>query len=391
MDSTTELFTLAEKIQTRWATAENPHAAPGAGGQENAGRKGSPCKTNFQPGETLTMAHAEEVSGIVRRIWITINDRSPQMLRGIVLRAYWDGDDVPAVEVPLGDFFCQPLGRMTTFENAWFDNPEGRSFCCRLPMPFRKSFRLTATNESPTELAMFFYEVDFTVNDPVGPEAGYFHAHYRRENPTKLQKDFEILPKVAGRGRYLGCSIGVIADTQRYPKTWWGEGEVKIYLDGDGPWPTLCGTGTEDYISTGWGQGRYGYLWHGCPLACETSQFAFYRLHGPDPVFFHRDIRVTIQQIGWSSREQMIEILRSTDADEILGNGDGSRRMTLESLEAEGPMWLFEREDDWCATAYFYLDATRSGLPGIEPYEARAADLTGDPEPQQRGEAGDTV
>lgn len=371
-------FVLPEGVQTRWATAENPEGLPGQGGQAKSGRKGAPCKCNFKAGETFTLAGAEGSPGIVRRLWITISDRSPAMLRGLVLRMYWDGDDKPAVEAPLGDFFCQPLGRMTAFENAWFDDPEGRSFCCRLPMPFGKSFRITATNESASELEMFFYEVNYTLGDALPAELAYFHAHYRRENPTTLREDFTILPTVRGRGRFLGCSLGVIADKQAYPNTWWGEGEVKLFLDGDEQFPTLCGTGTEDYIATGWGQGRYAHLWHGCPLAdAEQMQFGFYRLHGPDPVYFYESLRATIQQIGWSSREQMMEILKTTES--ITATGDGSTKMTLESLQNDGPMSIFERQDDWCATAYFYLDRPSSDLAAIEAVEARLADLTGDP------------
>lgn len=381
------LFDLPHGIQTRWASAENHDAAPGAAGQANFGRKGSPSR-RLAAGETFTMAHAEG-SGTVRRIWVTISTRSPQMLRGIVIRAYWDGEEKPAVEAPLGDFFCLSLGRMAAFENAWFDNPEGRSFNCRIPMPFRKGFRITATNESPEDMRMFFYDVNFTLGDPLGPDTGYLHAHYRRENPTILRRDFEILPRVEGRGRFLGCNLGAIADMQRWGNAWWGEGEVKVYLDGDTDLPTLAGTGTEDYIATGWGQGRYSHLWHGCPIADhQQMQFSFYRLHGPDPVYFHRDIRVTIQQIGCFGKQAMIDHMNETGITELVALGDGAGRLTLADIEAmDYHCGLFEREDDWCATAYFYLDRPASALPPIEPYEARVAGLTGDADPSKRADA----
>src|SRR4029079_5990915 len=108
------------------------------------------------------------------------------------------------------------------------------------------------------------------------------HAHFRRENPTTLQQDYELLPLVRGKGRFLGVNVGVQADKERYGTTWWGEGEVKVYLDGDTDLPTLCGTGTEDYIGTAWGQGRFAHLYQGCPVADgEAMAYCFYRYHIP--------------------------------------------------------------------------------------------------------------
>lgn len=373
-----DLFVLPKKTQTRWASAENWGAQPGQAGQANSGRKGSPSRA-LKAGESFVMAHAENTSGVVRRMWITISERTPELMRGIVLRMYWDEAEKPAVEAPLGDFFCQAQGRPVEFENAWFDNPEGRSFTCRIPMPFRKGFRVTATNESDKDLAMFFYDVNFTVGDEHGPDAGYFHAHFRRENPTALRKDFEILPKVEGRGRFLGCTLGAIADTKAYGRAWWGEGEVKFYLDGDRDWPTLCGTGTEDYIATGWGQGRYAKMWHGCPLADGAKMvYGFYRLHGPDPVYFHKDIRVTIQQIGYSSKSDMVEHMKKTGTERLILTGDGKQTFSVPATQDNQGGLLFERQDDWCATAYFYLDQPANKLPAIQPYLERIAGLVKD-------------
>jgi len=373
-----DMFVLPAGVHTRWASAENWDAQPGAAGKENFGRKGSPCRRPLKAGESFVMAHAENTSGIVRRMWITLDDRTPALMRGIVLRMYWDGAEKPAVEVPLGDFFCQALGRPVEFENAWFDNAEGRSFACRIPMPFRKSFRITATNESDKDVAMFFYDVNFTVGDRQGPDMGYFHAHFRRENPTTLRSDFEILPKVEGRGRFLGCTLGAIANTRAYGRSWWGEGEVKMYLDGDREHPTLCGTGTEDYIATGWGQGRYSKMWHGCPLADDKSmRFGFYRLHGPDPVYFHKDIRVTIQQLGWSQKE-MAEQMKKNGLEYLILAGDGNRKVSVQEVANSQNGFLFERQDDWCATTYFYLDKPANKLPAIPPYAERVAGLMKD-------------
>jgi hypothetical protein len=370
------LYALPASIQTRWASPENPDALPGGGGREGFGRKGLAYR-RIEAGETLVLAHAQG-AGMVRRIWVTISDRSPAMLRGLVFRCWWDGADRPAIDVPFGDFFGLTLGRMATFENAWFDTAEGRSFNCRLPMPFRSGFRMAVTNESGQPLRALYYDVNFTVGDEHGEGTGYLHACWRRENPTALREDFTVLPRVEGRGRFLGAGFGVIADAARYGRIWWGEGEVKAYLDGDTTHPTLCGTGTEDYIATGWTQGEYANRWHGCPLADhERMQYAFYRLHGPDPIYFQREARVTIQQIGGARSTAMREHMRAAGIDAYPIAGDGSRRATLAELEAqqEERFYLVERQDDWCATAYFYLDRPDTDLSPLAPYAERIAGL----------------
>ncbi len=373
------LFSIPKNVQTRWANGENWDAVKGAAGKADFGRKGSPCRRNLKAGESFVMAHAEG-QGCVRRIWVTINDRSPKMLRGLKLEMFWDGAAKPAVQVPLGDFFGVALGRNVKFENAFFGNPEGRSFNCCIPMPFKKGMKIVATNESDTDLAMFFYEVNFTLGDPLPPDAPYFHSHYRRENPTTLRKDFVILPRVSGRGRFLGCNLGTIVEKDVFGDNWWGEGEVKIYLDGDREFPTLCGTGTEDYIGTGWGQGPYSHRYQGCPIADhERGQYAFYRYHVPDPVYFHQDIKVTIQQLGFAQRERTIEIMEKSGLKEYILAGSGEEKITLDDLKkTDGDWWMFERFDDWCATSYFYLDSPTSDLPPIESAQNRIAGLTGD-------------
>lgn len=376
--SNNELFHLPESIETRWSSAENRDGGKGAGGKAGNGRKGSPS-CGLKAGETLILAHAEG-SGTVRRIWVTINDRSPKMLRGIKIEMFWDGEDKPAVQAPLADFFCTALGRNAVFENAWFGNPEGRSFNCRIPMPFRKSMKITVTNESDTDLWMFFYDVNYTLGDNHGDNTPYFHAYYQRENPTTLMKDYEILPRVYGKGRFLGCNMGVIANTETYGPSWWGEGEVKMYLDGDEEYPTLCGTGTEDYIGTGWGQGQYSHLYQGCPIADhERMQFAFYRLHGPDPVYFYKDIRVTIQQIGNYGPEDMLKFMQQKGISEIKAPGYGYPTITQDILRNEAiATHNLERHDDWCSTAYFYLDRPSNELPAIDYIGKRLEGLTGD-------------
>ena len=186
----------------------------------------------LKAGEALTLAEVKGSSGTVRRIWATINDRGPRMLRGLRIDMYWDGASKPAVSAPFGDFFGLGLGQMTTWQSAVMSSPEGRSFTCYIPMPFRTGMKIVVTDESGTDLRALFYDVDYTVGDRHGPNVSYFHAVFRRENPTTIERDYEILPKVSGQGRFLGVNIGVIASRELYFKTWWGEGEVKVYLCG---------------------------------------------------------------------------------------------------------------------------------------------------------------
>jgi hypothetical protein len=374
VDDLQELFRLpAAPVETRWATAENPRGEKGGACRGNDGRKRMPCVAPLKAGASYVLAEATGTSGTVRRVWITIGDRSPKMLRGLRLDFFWDGARTPAVSVPIGDFFGHALGRMVTFQNALFSSPEGRSFNACVPMPFRSGMRVVATNETDVDLGMFFYEIDYTLGDAHDADTLYFHSHWQRENPTTLRRDYEILPRVAGRGRYLGATLGVAADSATYFRSWWGEGEVKVYLDGDTEHPTLCGTGTEDYIGTGWGQGQYASLHQGCPLADgERMQYGFYRLHLPDPVWFRREARVTIQQIGCWDPNTSAQ-MHGTGLALTLGDAP----VDLAAAVAARGYGLFERRDDWSSCAYFYLDRPENGLPPLPPAAARTAGLGG--------------
>ena len=367
------LYNIPPGVATRWASPENFGAETGAAGRENAGRKGSACLP-IHAGESRVLAACEGVSGTVRRIWITISGRTSALLRGMRLDCYWDGCAKPAISAPLGDFFGHGLGRMARFQNALFASPEGRSFNCCAPMPFRTGMKIVVTNEADIDQGSLYYDVDFTVGDDHGPDVAYLHACWRRENPTTLQRDYEILPRVEGRGRFLGANIGVIADQGRYFKSWWGEGEVKVYLDGDADLPTLAGTGTEDYIGTGWGQGRYDQLFQGCTVAdSDHMQFGFYRYHVPDPVYFARDARVTIQQIGcWDPGTKMqLTYLGET----VYKAGAGLVPLDLTKDGGSNSYGLFERQDDWSSCALFYLDKPANDLPPLQPVAERCAGL----------------
>ena len=361
------LYQLPEGVETRWASPENPSGARGQAGRAGGGRKGAPTIA-IRAGASAVLAEARGTSGTVRRIWMTFGDRSPRMLRSLRIDMYWDGAKTPAVSAPLGDFFGIGLGRTAVFESALFSNPEGRSFNSIVPMPFRTGMRIVLTNESGADLPELFYDVDYTIGDRHPPGVLYFHAHWRRENPTKLEQDYEILPRISGKGRYLGTNVGVLVNREEYFNTWWGEGEVKIYLDGDTELPTLAGTGAEDYIGTAWGQGQYAQLYQGSPVADEgRMQWAFYRYHIPDPVYFRRDVRVTIQQIGYLADHSRGGIMRTQRR--LIRAGEGDVAM---DLAQDGK---FERSDDYSSCAYFYLDRPENGLPALAPVAQRIAGL----------------
>jgi hypothetical protein len=363
------LFELPKGVETRWYSFENPDGRRGEGGMTQAGRKGAANKT-VKPGETIVLA-AVPGPGIVRRIWLTVPGRV-DTLRGWVVRIYWDKQDWPSVEAPLQDFFGLPFARQAPFESALFSNPEGRSFNCVVPMPFRERALLTITNESPSE-AMLFYDVDVTVGDALPEETGYFHARYRRENPTTPKKDFEILPRVEGRGRYLGANVGIRTTDHRRP-LWFGEGELKVYLDDDREWPTLVGTGTEDLVGSAWGLGRFDHLYQGAPLTEEKDGvWGLYRYHLPDPVYFAKAVRVTLQQIAGGSVAQ-IRALPRERWPELVRNHQRFEP-AVASPAGEGAWENFESPQDVCATAYWYQTLPSPRWPALDSYGERVKDL----------------
>jgi hypothetical protein len=216
---------------------------------------------------------------------------------------------------------------------------------------------------------------------------------------TEIGKDFEILPAVNGKGRFIGTNIGVIGDSA-YRNTWFGEGEVKIFLDGDTQLPSLAGTGTEDYIGSGWGQGEYQGEYQGSLVSDSKNDiYAFYRYHIPDPVYFHRNCRVTIQQIGNSSVENLREMIKKGvtvkpvwvfkkgDSDDIFNlQGKAPEQiLLLDRPDIKGindPMFdggqfgaNFYRSDDLSSVAYFYLDKPVSNLPPLANKEIRLQGL----------------
>jgi len=367
----------------RWSSFENPSAAPGAGGSENQGAKGH-AYDRLLPGETKPLLDLAG-PGIVRRIWLTISDRTPDMLRGLRLRMTWDGAARPATDCPLGDFFGLALGRRTRFASALFEDPEGRSFVSYVPMPFWRQASITLTNETDRPLNHLFYDVNATVGDDLA-DALYFHAYWHRERPNELGRDLEILPRVDGAGRFLGTNFGIVTDP-RYAGCWWGEGEVKVYLDGDGELPTLVGTGAEDYLGSAWGLGTFAGPYHGC-LLCdrEKGEYAGYRYHIPDPIAFDRECRVTLQTIGGAGLAKVREVAATGAPVRMVSlstpesfRGAFDHGLTLDDPAHDPAAWCnFYRCDDWSATAYLYLDRPETELPELAPVEKRMAAIGDD-------------
>ena len=387
-DDINKLYLAApEGVETRWISSENKLGEKGKAGMTNKGAKGD-AFSMIGPGDTLTIFD-QQGPAIITKIWCANSFRwTVENRRKVTINMYWDGETKPAVSVPFTDFFGIGLGLMRPFENVFFSMPEGRSFNCAVPMPFRKSGKIQIVNESDAFL-MFYYKINMVKLPSLEEDAMYFHAYWNRDTATNKGVDYTILPKVEGRGRYMGTNMGVIGN-EKYRGTWFGEGEVKIYLDGDDPFPTLSGTGTEDYIGTGWGQGEYANEIQGSTVSNkEHDLYTFYRFHTYDPVYFHKDCKVTIQQIGNSTKENIIK-LNEKGADitpvwsyvEADGYDAAKRYLDMKNpplvTDEDFPGGVstnFYRSDDVSATAYFYLDKPSSNLPALPPLEVRMKHL----------------
>ena len=365
----------ASSDQTRWTSFENQNGTKGGGGLENQGAKGDP-EQEVKPGESKVLLNVRG-TGTIRRIWMTLFDKSPKMLNGFRLEIYWDNAKTPAVSAPLGSFFGQCAGGMTRFESELFSSPEGRSFNCYVPMPFRKAARVVVRNETDMVQRCLFYDIDYTLCKKQPKDALYFHATWHRQNLTQLGRDFEILPRVTGRGRFLGANVTVAAiDSYGIGE----EGAVKIYLDGDTAHATLVGTGTEDYIGDGWGAGFFAHRFQGC-LAAKDDFLAFYRYHVPDPVYFQSDCRVTIQQMFGGRKADVVKMAEAGRQLQVVGGDFDQGRINglldahpgLKPQDApEGFVYAYASLD-LAATAYFYLDKPENNLPPLASLGERNA------------------
>lgn len=303
---------------TRSISAENFTGAKGAGGMATEGRGASAARELGQgwkvspcialEGNSLTTLAEIAGPGAIQHIWITVD---PTTWRRLVLRIYWDGEETPSVEVPLGDFFASGWGERCNITSLPVAvNPAG-GFNCYWEMPFRHDARITIQNLADDPVSGFFYQIDYTLTE-VPADRGAFHAQWRRNNPLPYEQVHTLLDGVQGQGQYIGTYIAWGVNNNG----WWGEGEIKFYMDGDTDWPTICGTGTEDYFGGAWDFehpiGQYGVFcspFSGLPqvikpdgLYRSQQRFGMYRWHVMDPVRFQRDLRVTIQALGWRSR-----------------------------------------------------------------------------------------
>jgi D-arabinan exo alpha-(1,3)/(1,5)-arabinofuranosidase (non-reducing end) len=374
------LYSAPSGATSHVSSFENLNGIKGAGGKSNAGAKGAAFRS-LPAGETCTLLDIHQ-AGIIQRIWMTVNDRSPRMLRALRLRIYWDGSAKPAVDVPLGDFFCAGA-RPVAFESALFSDPEAKSFMSFIPMPFATGARVTLANEGTTPLDLLFFDIDFVTLKTPPANALYFHACWNRTKGETPGTEAILLPRVNGKGRFLGVSVAVRTDTI-YGSTWWGEGEFKAFLDGDSSHPSLNGTGAEDYIGTGWGEGTFAHQYSGCLVADGNKQYAFYRFHIPDPVWFYHDCRITMQQIGGGPAAEVRQIQQAgAHLQPITISGAKGFIGLLEpgatpdaTAKANDNDWMnFFRSDDYSATAYFYLDKSSDNLPPLAPLNDRLAGL----------------
>ena len=299
--------------KTRSISPENFTGEKGAGGMATEGT-GAQCARDIGRGwkispsvaigcgQTFTMAEIDG-PGAVQHIWMTPSAN----WRHAILRIYWDGQDQPSVECPVGDFFGTGWGGYAQLSSlAICSNPRG-GFNSYWQMPFAKHCRVTMTNLADEELVLY-YQIAYVLTE-VPDDAAYFHAQFRRTNPVPYKQVYTILDGVSGRGQYVGTYMAWGTNNTG----WWGEGEIKFYIDGDGEFPTICGTGTEDYFGGAWGFEVDGYRTFTTPYAgfhqlvrpdghyASQTRFGMYRWHIVDPVRFQEDLRITMQALGWRS------------------------------------------------------------------------------------------
>lgn len=291
--------------ETRSISAENPTGEKGGGASaipdahNPASQLGKGWKVRPAidlPGHSKVVLASVAGPGVIEHIWMTVD---PKAYRDCVLRFYWDDEPTPSVEVPLGDFFAEGHGVRYNVNSLMVAvNPSG-GFNSYWPMPFRKHATITIENQAPETIPGFFYQITYALGS-VPERAAYFHAQWRRDMTTREHPEHVILDGVEGRGQYVGTFLA----WSQLSNGWWGEGEVKFYVDGDQENPTINTTGTEDYFGGAWGFGStFSSPFSGYPYSRNTPgeipEHALYRWHVLDPIRFKHDLRVTIQALGW--------------------------------------------------------------------------------------------
>jgi hypothetical protein len=303
--------------QSRSISPENFNGAKGMGGMATEGT-GKNCAKDLgqgwkvspsvkvAPGETFEMANIEG-PGAIQQIWLTPTGN----WRFSILRIYWDDQEHPSVECPVGDFFACGWGKYAQVSSLAICVNPGSAFNCYWEMPFQKKCRMTLSNLDDKEMVLY-YQINYTLTE-IPPDAAYFHAQFRRTNPLPYKEDCTILDGVSGKGHYVGTYMAWGVNNNG----WWGEGEIKFYMDGDDIFPTICGTGTEDYFCGSYnfdvGKENGGYREFTTPYAGlpqvlrpdglyqSNTRFGMYRWHIMDPIRFQSELRVTIQALGWRS------------------------------------------------------------------------------------------
>lgn len=316
--------------KSRSISPENFTGEKGKGGMAVTGRNanaarelGQGWKINpsviVEPHKTITLAEING-SGAIQHIWMTPTGN----WRYSILRIYWDDEKTPSVEAPVGDFFCMGWGQYSPLQSLAVCVNPGSAFNCYWPMPFRKKCKITMENLDEAGIALY-YQVDY-IETNVPADAGYFHAQFRRVNPLPYKQIYVLLDGVKGKGQYVGTYMA----WGTHHNGWWGEGEIKFYMDGDQQFPTICGTGTEDYFC-----GSYDFDTHkknaagvdvldytefsspysGMPQVIRgdghykiAQRFGLYRWHIADPIRFESDLKVTIQALGWRGEKRYLPL-----------------------------------------------------------------------------------
>ncbi|TVR49080.1 MAG: DUF2961 domain-containing protein [Puniceicoccaceae bacterium] len=305
-----------DDAESRSISPENFTGEKGGGGKATEGTGSRPARdlgpgwkispsVRIEPGQIFDLADIAG-PGTIEQIWMT--PTGPW--RWSILRMYWDDQDIPSVECPLGDFFACGWNRYAQVSSLAVCVNPGSALNCYWPMPFRKRCRMTVENLGDEPMVLF-YQINYALG-PVAERAGAFHAQFRRVNPLPYKEVCTLLDGVAGPGRFVGTYLAWGVNNNG----WWGEGEIKFYLDGDGEYPTICGTGTEDYFCGSYNfenQETHQYQEFTTPYAGmpqvirpdgvyrSQTRFGLYRWHLTDPVRFRKDLRVTIQALGWRS------------------------------------------------------------------------------------------
>jgi hypothetical protein len=305
----------------------------------------------IHPGETTVLADIKG-PGVIRHIWLTFNEARPNWLEAtgsarpdeIVLRMFWDDAKEPAVEAPIGDFFGSGFGLRRELKSLPVEVEGGDGYNCYWPMPFFNRALITVTNESPDKnVRSFYYHIDCTEEESLPRETAYFCAQYRNEFPEKTGRDYLILD-AEGEGHYVGTVMSI---RSRSP-FWFGEGDVRVYVDGDET-PTIQGTGTEDYFLMAWGLNETQFPYYGCVYMSSDfedlgTQYCLYRWHIADPVRFRKSLRFEIEHTGWISADE------------------------TESGKVEGHV---EREDDIATVAFWYQVGQPKRFTSLPPLAQR--------------------